>query len=208
MYAEYVQRGEGGGFVLKLLRYGNTNTFYISAGKKGLLVDTDWAGTLPAFYKAIKASDLTLSDITYVMATHYHPDHMGLISELRALGIKHIVFDEQRDMLHFSDGIFAKEKGIQYAPIDDNRAEVIYCADSRDFLASLGINGEVLHTPAHSEDSVSLVLDEGIAIVGDLDPIDVVGAYEDNALLRDCWDMIMARSPKTVFYSHANKREL
>lgn len=193
--------------MLKLLRYGNTNTFYISGGGKGLLVDTDWAGTLPAFYKALGAADVTLSDIAYVMATHYHPDHMGLIGELQELGVKLLVFDVQRDMLHFSDGIFAREKGLRYIPPEDSNAELISCADSHGFLRSVGIDGEVLHTPSHSEDSVSLVLDEGIAIVGDLDPIDVVEAYEDNALLRDCWDMIMARSPKTVFYSHANKRE-
>ncbi len=193
--------------MLKLLRYGNTNTFYIGANGTGLLLDTDWAGTLPELYKALKASDLKLCDITYVMATHYHPDHMGLISELRELGVKHLVFDIQCDMLHFSDSIFARQ-GVRYIPIDGSKAEVIACADSRKFLRSLGIDGEVLHTPSHSADSVSLVLDDGTAMVGDLDPIDVVEAYEDNQMLRDCWDMIISRSLKTIFYSHANKKEL
>lgn len=193
--------------MLQQLRYGNTNTFYIGGSGRGLLVDTDWAGTLPALYKALKENDIKLSDITYVMATHYHPDHMGLISELQTLGVQHLVLDVQRDMLHFSDGIFAKQD-IRYMPIDDSKAEFISCADSRSFLRSLGISGELLYTPFHSSDSVSLVLDEGVAIVGDLDPIDVVGAYEDNALLRECWDNIMAHRPKTIFYSHANKKAI
>ncbi|MCR5006659.1 MAG: MBL fold metallo-hydrolase, partial [Clostridiales bacterium] len=62
------------------LKYGNTNTFYIRGSQKSLLVDTDYAGTLPAFYKALKAHELQVTDIDYVIATHYHPDHMGLIS--------------------------------------------------------------------------------------------------------------------------------
>ena len=45
------------------LRYGNTNTFYIPGADGGLLLDTDWAGTLPAFYKALKAAGLGLANV-------------------------------------------------------------------------------------------------------------------------------------------------
>ena len=40
--------------------------------------------------------------------------------------------------------------------------------DSRAFLSRLGIGGEIIPTPGHSEDSISMVLDEGIAFTGDL----------------------------------------
>lgn len=36
------------------LRYGNTNTFLVQGENGYLLVDTDYAGTMPAFYRAIK----------------------------------------------------------------------------------------------------------------------------------------------------------
>ena len=41
------------------LRYGNTNTFLIPGRQGYLLVDTDYAGTLSALYRAIMR--LTLS---------------------------------------------------------------------------------------------------------------------------------------------------
>ena len=59
------------------LKYGNTNTFLIKGEYGNLLVDTDYAGTIQAFYKEIKRNNIRLSDITYVIATHYHPDHIG-----------------------------------------------------------------------------------------------------------------------------------
>ena len=37
------------------------------------------AGTLNAFYKAIKSKGVRVKDIAFVLATHYHPDHIGLI---------------------------------------------------------------------------------------------------------------------------------
>ncbi|MBR5065148.1 MAG: MBL fold metallo-hydrolase, partial [Oscillospiraceae bacterium] len=54
------------------LRYGNTKTFYIKGDNGGLLVDTDYAGTLPAFYRSLKQNGITVKDISFVLATHYH----------------------------------------------------------------------------------------------------------------------------------------
>lgn len=42
------------------LRYGNTNTFLIPAARSYLLLDTDYAGTLPAFYRAMTDEELSL----------------------------------------------------------------------------------------------------------------------------------------------------
>ena len=38
--------------VIAKLKYGNTNTFLIRGERGNLLVDTDYAGTLPGFYQA------------------------------------------------------------------------------------------------------------------------------------------------------------
>ena len=49
------------------LKYGNTNTFFIHGDNAGLLFDTDYAGTLPAFYKAIKQNCIAVKDIGYIL---------------------------------------------------------------------------------------------------------------------------------------------
>ena len=69
------------------LKYGNTNTFFIRGIGGNLLIDTDYAGTLPAFYRTLKENNIKISDITYVLATHYHPDHIGIVSELMKRGV-------------------------------------------------------------------------------------------------------------------------
>ena len=50
------------------LKYGNTNTFLIRGISGNLLVDTDYAGMLPLFYKEIKKHNIGLNDINYVLA--------------------------------------------------------------------------------------------------------------------------------------------
>ncbi len=183
------------------LKYGNTNTYLIEGRNSSLLIDTDFAGTLPAFYKALKQNDLRVKDIGYVLATHYHPDHMGLISDLMKQGVKLILIDVQMNSVHFSDAIFAREK-ISSDPIDETRAAVISCEESRDFLQRIGIFGQIVHTPSHSADSVSLVLDDGDCFVGDLEPYEYIDAYMDNAGLKKDWDKLMSLNPKKIFYAH------
>ena len=92
------------------LKYGNTNTFFVQGSSGGLLFDTDYAGTLPAFCRAVKQNGIAVKDIGVVLASHYHPDHMGLISELMKQGVKLLVMDVQKGFIHFSDGLFARER--------------------------------------------------------------------------------------------------
>ena len=189
------------------LRYGNTNTFYIAGAKGGLLIDTDYAGTLPQFFKAIKTACIDISDISYMLATHYHPDHIGIVSELQKLGVTLLIVDVQHSSVHFADDIFFRDNRLNYKPIDENVAKVISCAESRSFLCSIGISGEIIYTPSHSEDSVSIILDDGNCIVGDLEPVEYLAAYDHNPRLKSDWEQIMSYHPKRILSSHANEKE-
>lgn len=190
------------------LRYGNTNTFLIRGTNGNLLIDTDYAGTLPFFYKEIKKHHIELSDITYVLATHYHPDHMGIISELMKHGIKLLLMDTQVEYVHYSDEIFSRDKHLQYEPINEAEALLIRCEESREFLQRMGIGGEIVSTPSHSNDSISLILDNGICLLGDLEPIGYLDAYEDNAPLQEDWELVRSFHPKVIHYAHANEKIL
>ena len=192
--------------MLTKIRYGNTNTVLLRGDRGSILIDTDYAGTMPAFYKAIKNLGIKVSDITYVLATHYHPDHMGLISELMSLGVKLIIMESQTEHVHYSDEIFAREPKLGFKPIDESQAQVVLFEDSRKFLEELGIEGEIISTPSHSEDSISVILDDGTCIVGDLEPLEYLEAYEDNKALKADWDALLSAAPKRIIYAHANER--
>ena len=190
------------------LKYGNTNTFYVSGINGGLLVDTDYAGTLPAFFRALKANHLKQDDISYVLPTHCHPDHIGLVGELQKLGVKLLLIDSQLGNVHFADGIFGRDKLLRYVPVEEEQARIISCDESRTFLRSIGIEGEIISTPSHSKDSVSLIMDDGSCFVGDLEPLEYAEAYENSNPLKTDWDRILSFAPKTVFYAHRPEKNL
>lgn len=79
------------------LKYGNTKCYLLGGTSKSLLIDTDWAGKLPAFYHALGQKKLTAQGIDYLIITHYHPDHMGIAADLMRIGIRLIVMDCQQN---------------------------------------------------------------------------------------------------------------
>ena len=78
---------------------------------------------------------------------------------------------------------------------------MLTCAESREFLAKLGVSGEVIHTPGHSEDSVSLILDDGTAIVGDMPPYSALAAIDDEKV-QNSYKNILSHGVSQLHYGH------
>ncbi len=190
------------------LKYGNTNTFFIRGKETGILIDTDFAGTMNAFFREIGKNGVSVVDIEYVLATHYHPDHIGLISELINLGVKLLLLEHQSEYVNLSDNIFYRCPRLHYKSISKENAVKIKCEESRDFLSGLGIQGEILPTKSHSQDGIAVILDDGNCFVGDLEPKEYVAAYENNTDLEEDWKLILSHNPKFIHYGHANCQKL
>lgn len=184
------------------LKYGNTNTYLIKGKGKYVLFDTDWAGTFELFCREIKRNGIGINDIAYLFVSHFHPDHMGIAGQLAEMGIQIVVLDLQKDYIHFSDAIFAKENGTKYVPIDDAGVVWLTIESSRSFLEEIGVHGEILATPGHSDDSISLWLDDGSLLVGDLNPLYELPLHEGTPIA-ETWNSLLKRNPTTVYYGHA-----
>lgn len=186
------------------LKYGNTNTYFVNR----LLIDTDMAGSMPMFRRELKKQGIARDAIRYVLATHYHPDHMGLIGELTRNGVKLLLLEHQKEFVHSSDTIYARDRRSGFVQIDESVATVISTAESREFLAGLGISGEIVPTKSHSADGAALVLDDGCAFVGDLEPRGFLDGYAENDVLREDWDGILRLGARVIYYGHANEQRL
>ena len=187
---------------ITLLKYSNTNTYMIEGEKGAILFDTGWAGTFPLFCAELGRLGKKLNDIEYLVISHFHPDHYGIAQEIADKDPVILVCDVQKEYIHASDAIFEKDKRMQFYPIRDDKVKLISLSESRRILAGLGIDGELLHTPGHSDDSVSLWLDEGSLFVGDLNPLYELELHKGTEIGRS-WDKLLALNPKTVYYGHA-----
>ncbi|MCM1188334.1 MAG: MBL fold metallo-hydrolase [bacterium] len=189
------------------LKYSNTNTYLIRGTDGSILFDTGWAGTFPQFCRVLGEAGAAVQEIRYLFLSHFHPDHMGIAQEIAGCGVKIVAADVQRAHIHDADKVFAKEGNRSYLPIADEGVRFISCAESRALLAECGIAGEVIHTPGHSEDSISLCLDDGLLFVGDLNPLYELELHKGTQI-EESWNKLLARNPVRVYYGHAKTAEL
>ena len=115
---------------------------------------------------------IPLKEIKYGLATHYHIDHAGLGQELKQLGVPLLVLETQVAAIPLMKQ-WTKPQD-QYVDITLYDNVTISFAESRTLLERIGLAGDILPTPGHSTDSVSLVLDDGSAFTGDLTPLAAV----------------------------------
>jgi endoribonuclease LACTB2 len=179
--------------------YQSTNYYAIDFKSGKLLVDCGWPGTLPKFLAELKRKGASLQDVKYLLVTHFHPDHAGMTQELKNLGIKHILVDVQTGLIPQMTDFF-KTKNYPYIQITTNDSISLKVEDSRKFLSGLGLQGEIIHSPGHSEDSVTLILDEGFAFTGDLHPVFVLP--EADTASRQSWDKINRHKITRIFPGH------
>lgn len=191
-----------GNSMIHELQYDNTNTYLIFGTKGLLLFDTGWAGTFMKMCKALGEKGIKLQDIDYLLISHFHPDHMGIAGELAKQGVTVVVMESQEEFVHASDHIFERDKRFAYVPINDDNVKHLSFEDSRALLKELGIAGQIIPTPGHSEDSVSLMLDSGDVFVGDLYPLYELEVHEEPDV-QESWKRILATKPKRIFYGHA-----
>ena len=179
--------------------YRSTNFWVISAGHDRVLVDIGWPGSMGLMRATLQQMDVPLGEIRYALATHYHIDHAGLGEEFKRAGVPLLVMDLQVDAIpRMKTWVKPQDR---YLEITAAGNVVIACAESRALLARLGIAGEILPTPGHSDDSVSLLLDSGAAFTGDLThPARV--ALEDPAVVAASWRLLRERGATHIYPGH------
>lgn len=168
-----------------------------------MLVDIGWPGTMGQMRASLKRKDIPLEEIRYAIATHYHIDHAGLGQEFKQAGVPLLVLDVQVEAIQLMK---------QWTKPQDNYLDIspdgnvnITCAQSRDLLAGILLPGEIVHTPGHSDDSVSLLLDNGAAFTGDLAaPAYVAEAYQEKAAAS--WRLLEEKGATQIYPAHGPPR--
>ncbi|MGE5140512.1 MAG: MBL fold metallo-hydrolase [Rudaea sp.] len=181
--------------------YRSTNYYILADTRPRLLVDAGWPGTLGAFRRECQRKGIRVEDIPYQLVTHFHMDHAGLAEELKRLGVRLLVLDAQLGGIpQLSEQVKPED---HFTEITLDGSIVLTEAASRAFLTGIGIQGEIIHTLGHSDDSITLILDEGAAFTGDLTPPFLVPTDPANPAFQS-WAKIRARGITTIYPAHGS----
>ncbi len=185
--------------------YRSTNYWVISAGASRLLVDLGYPGTMGIMRAELKRMGIALAEIRYALATHYHIDHAGLAQEFKQLGVPLLVLETQVAAIPLMKQWTKPQDHYMNITLHDN--VTISFGESRNRLAQIGIAGEIVPTPGHSDDSVTLVLDDGSAFTGDLTPLGFAGEAEA-ATVAASWQRLREQGVTRIYPGHGPVRPL
>jgi glyoxylase-like metal-dependent hydrolase (beta-lactamase superfamily II) len=179
--------------------YRSTNYWVVSAGHSRLLVDLGWPGSMGMMQAMLRRKDVPIEELRYGLATHYHIDHAGLAQELKQAGVPLLVLDVQVQAIPVMKQWTKPQDDFVDITLHDN--VVIACSESRSLLESIGIPGQIVHTPGHSDDSVTLLLDDGSAFTGDLTH-PAFATMETAVTVMASWRQLQAQGASRIYPAH------
>jgi ribonuclease/clavin/mitogillin len=186
--------------------YHSTNYWVVGAGTSRLLIDLGWPGTMETMRASLKRMGVPLKEIRYALATHYHIDHAGLAQELKLAGVPLLVLETQVAAIPLMRQWVKPQD--QYVDITLDGNVTVSFAESRSRLEQIGIAGEILPTPGHSDDSVSLLLDDGSTFTGDLTPLPRAGQDDSGIVVATSWRLLRERGAVRIYPGHGPVRPM
>jgi len=161
-----------------------TNVFLIRGRAGCVLVDTGEPGKADLILERLAERGVAPDDIHLILITHGHTDHFGSAAALRErtgapVAVHAQDADAVRQGIHQPDSLqptgrlialLMRISSLRNLAVPDRapafEPDVVFDEEFR--LDEYGVAGRVISTPGHTPGSVSVLLDSGEAIVGDM----------------------------------------
>jgi len=210
--------------VVQPVKFGHSNVYLIRTEDGHILVDAGMPGDPETLDEVFATAGVEPSSIRLIVVTHGHMDHMGLTAYAKeTTGAKVLCHQSLSGKLasgeievsvaqnltgrfiNFMGGLQEMTGGADIEGVDAD----ILVDDSFD-LSDYGLSGKIIHTPGHSQGSISIILDNGETLVGDMVRDEGDGEigpgmfYEDKGALITSLEEVAVFESRTIYLSHGN----
>jgi glyoxylase-like metal-dependent hydrolase (beta-lactamase superfamily II) len=211
----------------KYVKVSFTNCFLLPCEGGYLQIDVSYPDDYEKYLRGLSEIGIKLSDIKYLLLTHHHDDHSGFATEfIRNTGARMIVHENALPYLEmgkseevsrpingcvkFVLGAFSVFHEFVFPPVIPKEDDYIISGDDSAILKEIGIDGKILYTPGHTDDSISVILSDGSTFVGDvaMDFMNICGCRHRPIYVQDIdevyrsWEGLRKGGAKVIYPAH------
>lgn len=212
-----------------------TNCYLVKGVHGFLLVDCGRREDRDLFLRRLNQAGYSKASIKWLLLTHHHSDHVGLLTFLLAQNpeIRVIMSSHCADVLR--TGKHDRAPGEAYAtkalgwafsaylkttrtltdtfpPYEARSCDLLMDRSEQALPEEVGIDGQVVATPGHTQDSISLVLGN-TACVGDAarNILGFLGApylpllHYSEKTCKDSWDKLRLKKVELLYPAHGKQ---
>lgn len=218
--------------VVQITVRGMTNVFLLQGDTGSVLVDAGLPGAADPILRRLAGHGVSPKDVRLILLTHGHVDHFGSAAALRErtgapVAIHALDADAVRQGIHQPDslqptgwlvGFLMRLPVLWTLAVPDHalafEPDIVFDAEFR--LDEYGVARRVIPTPGHTPGAVSVLLDSGEAIVGDMVMGKLMGLVCRPGPPIVAWDLaqnreslrhLAALSPRLVYVGHSGPFE-
>lgn len=208
------------------------NAFLIRGDGGAILVDAGNPGQADYILAQLAEHGVAPHDLRLILITHGHVDHFGSAAELRertgapvaihaldAAAVRQGIYQpDSVNPTHWLVGVVMRIPGVAgptRAPACE--PDIVFEEEWRlDEYTSTSLSGRVLLTPGHTPGSISVLLDSGEALVGDLVMGQLMGLIRKPGPPIVAWDLernresvrrLAALAPRIIYVGHGGPFE-
>ena len=201
------------------IKFGQVNIYLIKTESGYILVDTGMPNKNDQIDEVFQRHNIDPRNVHLIILTHGHLDHIGSVAYVQKVtGAK--VLCQQSFSNALANGKIEPAKAQSFLARILNFLSSFLASDIEGVKASFvvgeefnliefGIQGKVIHTPGHSPSSISIILDNGEALIGDLIRESKPGEvgfgmfYEDKNTILESLQKIAEFNPRIIYLSHS-----
>lgn len=214
------------GYRIDQILSGRSNVFLLTNGTTNFLIDTSVGRLWHKLQEQILRAGV--NHIDYLILTHAHFDHAANANRIRKKYKSSVIIQkEEADFLSRGDNIIPSGTTFLTRPLIELAGKRYFkymryepcgwdlMVDNTLNLKDTGIDAYLMHTPGHTSGSISIIIEDEIALVGDA----MFGVFsgsifppyaQDSQLMIQSWGKLLQTNCRLFIPSHgtANKRSL
>lgn len=176
------------------------NCYLVKIDDFYIAIDAGWPGYIRGYREVLKTYNIKPEKIKYLIVTHFHPDHAGMVENIKEFGTSFILFEHQAPYIRAMENMLRNDRS--YLLLDMNSNVVLKIDEAEAFFKENNIPAQAIKTTGHSDDSISVVFQDGTAFIGDLYSPALVMEGDDKS--KQSWNDLILKGAKAIYPAHGN----